>query len=254
MSSTQKPDLEENINVAQAHERVDRELAAAAREKRVDDQGAEPITLWVMAVCGIVAVIAGGILGAGGKLFAYGETFPENYVRASAPGTKDTGPLPKPAIDALIAKGQKVYSVKCNGCHQGDAKGNNNFPSLVGSEWVVGDSERFAMIILNGLAGPTSTGKSYPGGMPAQLGLSPEDLAGVMTYVRNNFGNSTGDVVSVNMAKQAIEISSNRAMAGKQVTGEELAANHAKNLPGDPMDPTTLVNPITLEPAEAAAP
>ncbi len=76
MSSTQKPDLEENINVAQAHERVDRELAAAAREKRVDDQGAEPITLWVMAVCGIVAVIAGGILGAGGKLFAYGETFP----------------------------------------------------------------------------------------------------------------------------------------------------------------------------------
>lgn len=253
MSSTQKPDLEETINVAEAHERVDREMAAAAREKRVDDQGSEPITLWVLAACGIVAVIAGGILGVGGQLFSYGDTFPQNYVRAKAPGAQESGPKPKPAIDALIAKGQKVYGVKCNGCHQGDAKGNNNYPSLVGSEWVIGHTERFAMIILNGLAGPTSTGKSYPGGMPAQLGLSPEDLASVMTYVRNNFGNSTGDVVSVDMAKEAFEISANRAKSGQQVTGEELAANHAKNLPGEPLIPATMVNPITLEPAEEQA-
>jgi len=252
MSSTQKPDLEENINVAEAHERVDRELAAAAREKRVNDQGTEPITLWVLTACGIVAVIAGGILGAGGKLFAYGDTFPKGYVRASAPGAENSGPLPKPAMEALVAKGQKVYSVKCNGCHQGDAKGNNNFPSLVGSAWVNGETERFAMIILNGLAGPTSTGKSYPGGMPAQLGLSPEELAAVMTFVRNNFGNSTGDVVSVEQAKSAIEISAARKDAGKQVTGEELTADHLKALPGATLDPATLVNPITLVPVEAA--
>ena len=254
MSSSKKPDLEESINVAEAHERVDREVAAAAREKRVDDQGSEPITLWVLAVCGIVAVIAGGILGAGGRLFAYDQIFPENYVQALPPGGKPPGPPDKPILDAMIAKGAKVYSVKCNGCHQGDAKGNNNFPSLVGSEWVTGETDRLSMIILNGLVGPTSTGKAYPGGMPAQLGLSPEDLASVMTYIRNNFGNSTGDVVSVEQAKAAIEISAGRADAGKQVTGEELAANHAKALPGDPVDPATMVNPITLEPAEAAAP
>lgn len=253
-SPSQKPDLEETINVAEAHERVDREVAAAAREKRIDDQGSEPITLWVLAVCGLVAVIAGGILGAGGKLFAYGNLFRDSYVRAVAPGEGDSGPMPKAALDAFMAKGSKIYSAKCNGCHQGDAKGNNNYPSLVGSEWVTGETERLAMIILNGLSGPTSTGKSYPGGMPAQLGLSATDLATVMTYVRNNFGNSTGDVVTVEMAEAALEISGNRKKVGQQTTGEELAANHAKPLPGEPLDPDTLVDPITLVPVESDDP
>ncbi len=253
MSSSQKPDLEETINVAEAHERVDREVAAAAREKRVDDQGSEPITLWVLAVCGIVAVIAGGILGAGGQLFAYDATFPENYVRLDAPGEDNDGPKPKDALAAYISKGSKVYGAQCSTCHQTDAKGNNNFPSLIGSEWVVGDTERFAMIILNGLKGPTSTGKTYPGGMAARL-VSAEDLAAVMTFMRNGLGNNTGDIVSVEMAKAAIEISAKRGKPGVQVTGEELSANHAKNLPGDPLDPATMVNPVTLEPVEAAAP
>lgn len=253
-SSSQKPDLEESINVAEAHERVDREMAAAAREKRLDDQGSEPITLWVLAVCGLVAVIAGGILGAGGKLFAYGDLFRDSYVRAVPPGAGESGPLPKAALDAYMAKGSKIYQAKCNGCHQGDAKGNNNYPTLVGSEWVLGETDRLAMIILNGLNGPTSTGKSYPGGMPAQLGLSATDLASVMTYVRNNFGNSAGDVVTVEMAEAALEISGKRAKVGQQTTAEELAAEHLKPLPGEPLDPSTLVDPITLQPVEATTP
>jgi len=252
-SPSQKPDLEETINVAEAHERVNRELAAAAREKRLDDQGSEPITLWVLAACGLVAVIAGSILGSGGRLFAYGDLFRHGYVRSTAPGAEDSGPLPKPALEAYMEKGKKIYSAKCNGCHQADAKGNSAAPSLVGSEWVLGETERFSMIILNGLKGPNSVGQSYTGGMPAQLGLSPEDLAGVMTYVRNNFGNSKGDVVTIEMAKAAIDISGKRAKAGEQVTGEELTADHLKPLPGDPLDPAALVNPLTLEPVEAAA-
>lgn len=253
-SSSQKPDLEETINVAQAHERVDREVAAAAREKRLDDQGSEPITLWVLAVCGLVAVIAGGILGAGGKLFAYGDLFRDSYVRAVAPGAGDAGPMPKAALDAFMAKGSKIYQAKCNGCHGANAAGGPAYPTLVGSEWILGDTERLAMIILNGLSGPISTGKSYPGGMPAQLGLSATDLATVMTYVRNNFGNTSGDVVTVEMAEAALEISGNRSKVGQQVTSEELSANHAKDLPGESLDPAVLVDPITLEPVEESAP
>lgn len=254
-SSQQKPDLEDSINVSEAHARVEREAAAAAREKPLSDQGTEPIALWVLAACGIVAVVAGGILGAGGNLFAYDQTFAVNYVRDKAPGEEASGPKPKPALDAYMARGAKIYSVKCNGCHQPDAKGGGTFPSLVGSEWVLGHTDRFAMIVLNGLQGPTSTGKTYPGGMPAQgLGLSAEDLAGILTYVRNNFGNTKGDIVTVEMAKAAIEISGKRAKAGQQVSGEELAADHAKDLPGAPLDPKTLVNPLTLEPVAAGAP
>jgi cytochrome c553 len=155
-----------------------------------------------------------------------------------------------------MAKGAKIYSAKCNGCHGADAKGDGaNYPSLAGSKWVIGNTEKLSMIILNGLQGPTSTGKTYGAGMPAQAaGLTPEDLAGVMTYLRNNFGNTTGDVTTAEMAKAALDISAARAKAGQQVTGEELVADHDKALPGAPLDPKIMVDPVTLAPATAAKP
>jgi mono/diheme cytochrome c family protein len=252
----QKPDLDESINVTEAHGRLVREAAACAREKRISANGSEPISLWVLAACGVVAVIAGGILGGGGTLFAYGTTFREGYVRTPPPGVAEQGAQPKEALAAYMAKGAKIYSAKCNGCHGSDGKGDGaNFPSLAGSKWVDGETERLAMIILNGLQGPISTGKSYGAGMPAQgAGLSPEDLAGIMTFVRNNFGNSTGDVVTVDMAKAALDISGKRAKAGQQVSGEELAADHLKALPGEVLDPKSMVDPIKLTPAAAPKP
>lgn len=250
--SNQKPDLDDSINVTEAHGRVVREAAACARENRIVDNGIAPISLWAFVACGVVLIIAGGILGGAGDLFAYGSTFREGYVRAPAEGAEDTGPVPKEALAAYMAKGAKIYTAKCNGCHGSDAKGNGStFPSLVGSTSVIGETERFAMIILNGLEGPVSDGKTY-GVMPPQgIGMQPEDLAGIMTYVRNNFGNSKGDVVTAEMAKAAIEISAARKNAGKSVTTAELTADHVKDLPGEKLDPKALLDPITLAPAKA---
>jgi cytochrome c553 len=140
-SPNQKPDLEDSINVTEAHGRVVREAAACAREKRIANNGSEPISLGVLAACGIAAVIAGGILGGAGKWFEYGSTFREGYVRTPAPGAAETGPQPKEALAAYMAKGAKIYSAKCNGCHGSDAKGNGStYPSLVGSAWVNGET------------------------------------------------------------------------------------------------------------------
>ncbi|RYD46075.1 MAG: cytochrome c [Verrucomicrobiaceae bacterium] len=252
-SLNSKPDLEDSINVAEAHGRVVREAAACVREKRIVDNGIAPISLWAFVSCGVVLLIAGGILGDGGRLFSYGSTFRENYVRTPAPGAEDSGPVPKEALAAYMSKGSKIYSAKCNGCHGSDAKGNGStFPSLVGSKWVLGETERLAMIILNGMEGPVSDGKTY-GVMPPQgIGMTPEDLAGIMTYVRNNFGNSNGDVVTIEMAKAAIEISAARKNAGKASTEGELTSEHVKVLPGEVLDPKTMVDPITLAPAAAA--
>ena len=249
-SQTPKPDLDESINVTQAHGKVARETAAAAREKRIAANGHEPVSLWVIAACGVVLLIAGGVLGNAGTFFTYGSTFKEGYVRAAAPGEGDSGPLPKAALAAYSAKGAKIYS-KCNGCHGADGKGDGaNYPSLAGSKWVVGDTQTLAMIILNGLQGPTSTGKTYGAGiMPAQgAGMSAEDLSAVMTYVRNSFGNSAGDIVSVEMAQKAMEISSSREQPGSPVTADEIAAKHNAMLSGEEIDPATMVNPITLAP------
>lgn len=254
-SPNQKPDLEESINVAEAHGRVVRDAAACAREKRIANNGSEPISLGILAVCGVVTIIAGGILGGSGNLFGYSSTFREGYVRTPAPGAAEQGPQPKEALAAYMKKGEKIYTAKCNGCHGSDAKGNGStYPSLVGSTWVNGETERFAMIILNGLEGPVSNGTTY-GVMPPQgIGMTPEDLAGIMTYVRNNFGNTIGDVVSVEMAQAALDVSAARKNAGKAVTGAELAADHVKALPGAVIDPKTMVDPLTLTPVAAPKP
>lgn len=252
-NSQSKPDLDEVINVTKAHGRVEREVAASAREKQLSADGHEPISLWVIVACGFVLLIAGSVLGMSGKWFDYDGFVREGYVRAKAPGVGDLGPPPKEALAAFSAKGLKIYSAKCNGCHGADGKGDGaNYPSLAGSDWVMGDSQKLAMVILNGLQGPTSTGKTYGAGvMPAQgTGMSAEDLAGVMTYVRNSFGNSSGDVVSPEMAASAFEVSASRDTPGAPVTAEEIKAKHMQELAGEPFDPSTLVDPATLEPVE----
>jgi len=253
MSAPNKnPDLDETINVTEAHARVVREAAACAREKRIVENGIEPISLWAFAACGIVLLIAGGVLGGAGKLFAYDATFKEGYVRSTPPGAEDTGPKPRPVLAALNSRGAKIYSSKCGGCHGPDAKGNGStYPTLAGSSWVIGETELFAMIILNGLTGPGSSGKTY-GIMPPQgVGMSPEDLAGVMTYLRNNHGNTVGDVVTPEMGQAAIDISTARPNAGNMATATELNSDHKKSLPGAVLAADTLVDPITFMPIPA---
>lgn len=249
-----KPDLEDSINVAETHDRLVRQAAAAAREKSLGENGSQPIALWIFLPLAVVLLVAGLVLGAGSGYFSYGSTFREGYVRAKAPGEENSGPQPKPALAAYSAKGAKIFSAKCSGCHGSDAKGDGaNYPALIGSEWVLGPTERFSMIVLNGLHGPTSTGKVFgAAGMPAQGGgMTPEDLAGILTFLRNNLGNSKGDVVTVDMAKAALDISGKRKNAGKQVDADELKAEHTKDLPGDKLDPATLVLPGNLAPAPA---
>jgi hypothetical protein len=101
-----------------------------------------------------------------------------------------------------------------------------------------------------------STGKTYggAGGMAAQgAGLSPEDLAGVMTYVRNNFGNSTGDVVTVEMAKAAMEISANAPRPASKSPPRNCRRTR-QSPPGRPARSQSLVDPITLAPVAAHRP
>ena len=257
--SNQQPDPEDARDATASDEHMASESAACAREKILAAPGTEPISLWVLAACGVVLLVAGSILdlGGAGRFFDYQALFRTGYERTPAPGTADQGPPPKEALVAYMAKGSKIYAAKCIVCHGPEAKGDGaNFPSLAGSKWATGETQRFAMIVLNGLQGPTSTGKVFPGaGMPSQApGLTPEDLAGVMTYVRNHFGNSTGDVITVAMVKEAQKISAARAKTGQQVTAEELTADYVKPLPGPTLDAKAMVDPITLAAVRAPKP
>ena len=252
MIDPSKPDLEESVNVTESHDRVLRGAAAASRENKLTENGAEPVSMWVMALCFIPVLFAGWTaFGYGTPLFSYKDTVRTGYVQVIPPDADGAVAQPEAAVLVYAKKGAKLYS-KCSGCHGSDGRGDGNaYPSLAGSAFANGEHERFAMIVLNGLTGPTSYGKTY-GVMPAQgAGMSPEDLACLMTYVRNSFGNKTGDVVTKQMAGEALKISGARAKAGAPVTADELNADHKKNLPGDVLAPDTLIDPITLEPVAA---
>jgi hypothetical protein len=71
-----------------------------------------------------------------------------------------------------------------------------------------------------------------------------------MTFIRNSFGNAVGDVVSPEMAQAALDIAAARKNPAAPVTADELKS-HEKDLPGEKVDPATLVDPITLKPVAA---
>lgn len=245
--------LEENPQKPDAAAAI-AEPAAVLREKRIAEDGRQAVAWWILVGCAAVLILAGFILRYGGKRWSYTALFRDGYVRATPPGSMAKPLPPKPAMEAYLARGRKVFDAKCIVCHGPEAKGDGvTFPSLVGSAWANGETQRFAMIILNGLQGPVSNGKTFGLMTPQGIGMTPEELAGIMTYVRNHFGNTTGDVVTVEMARAAMKISAARKNAGQAVTAAELTADHLKALAGLPVTAATLVDPITLEPVATTA-
>ena len=96
----------------------------------------------------------------------------------------------------LIAKGATVYAANCAACHQANGKGvAGAFPSLEGSKVVTGPAPDQIAIVLHGKAGTA---------MPAWKQLSDVDIASVITYTRNSWGNKAGDVLpaAVKTARQ----------------------------------------------------
>ncbi|MEM8898831.1 MAG: cytochrome c [Bacteroidota bacterium] len=114
-----------------------------------------------------------------------------------SPGTGEKNEQTKGEISELeMAMGKKVYEENCLVCHQEDGGGVPGLnPPLIGTEWVVGDKERLIKVVLNGLNEPiTIEGETYANVMPALNFLSDQEIALVLTYIRNDFDNQAGPV------------------------------------------------------------
>jgi mono/diheme cytochrome c family protein/glucose/arabinose dehydrogenase len=103
---------------------------------------------------------------------------------------------------ASFMRGAAVFGKDghCGTCHQADGNGlpEAQFPPLAGSKWVTGSDERLIKLALHGLSGPIQVkGKTYPGAVPMTpfKMLNDQEMADVLTFVRNAFGN-TASVVS----------------------------------------------------------
>lgn len=250
-----RPDLEDSTNVTQAHASLLETGAAQAREKKIEESGMEPVSLWVFLASAVVLLVGGGVMRGGGDLFSY-DPLPKDYIRSDFPdgGPEKVEPT-GPAMEVMMKKGANLY-LRCGGCHGSDGSGDGgDIPPLAGSEWVTGKSEILGMIILNGVTGPISVnGKVYGGKeMVSQNPLSQEELAALMTYVRNKFG-ETGDIVSVEQAAAAVALHEARkdgAPIAPKMTAEELKAKHDKELDGTGLQPDVIIDKQTLLPVAA---
>ncbi len=94
-----------------------------------------------------------------------------------------------------IEEGKRLYTQNCAACHQLDGKGiPGAFPPLAGSDYLLEDPTRGIHAILEGLEGPlTVNGQLYNSVMPA-MQLNDEEVASVLTYVLNSWGNEGGEV------------------------------------------------------------
>lgn len=99
-------------------------------------------------------------------------------------------------MQARMAAGEAGYKSYCQSCHQPDGSGMAGvFPPLAGSDYLLEDPERAIGIVLQGLSGPIEVnGNTYNAVMPHLAYLSDEQIADVLTYVLNAWGNDGGYV------------------------------------------------------------
>lgn len=96
-----------------------------------------------------------------------------------------------------LQRGRAVYEAVCALCHGSDGAGKpNQAPTFIGSDWVTGSPGRLIRIPLAGLTGPIEVnGEQWNLAMPAMgAALSDDDLAAVLTYMRQSWGNNAEEI------------------------------------------------------------
>ncbi|MFO7754840.1 MAG: cytochrome c [Bacteroidales bacterium] len=92
-----------------------------------------------------------------------------------------------------MEKGKKVYDRECLVCHQSDGSGVPNMhPPITDSESVSGNTDSLIVLILDGMEGPVVVkGEQYNSIMPPLKNvLNDQEIADLINYLRNSFGNS----------------------------------------------------------------
>ena len=120
---------------------------------------------------------------------------PQQVAAAAAPAAAAEDPNKKWTAEELKANGEKVYAANCVACHQATGKGMPPaFPPLDGSKIVNGPKAAQLALVLNGKQGTA---------MASFARLSDSELASVITYTRNSWGNKTGEAIQPAEVKAA---------------------------------------------------
>lgn len=121
-----------------------------------------------------------------------------------------------PAASADMALGKRIYDSQCTACHVSDGSGvRQMIPKLAGNPVVNShDPATLLRMVLNGSDGPRTAGNPTGAGMPAFDWRLPDDqVAAVLTYIRNAWGN-TAPGVNARQAAQSRQESGARPWVG----------------------------------------
>ena len=206
-------DYRETSDISEAH-------GAVAREHSVGNPGGVPVPIWLMTLCGVVLVWAGAYWG----MFS-GNLKPNGFDES---GGRDRGPAPGMANTAAAGglaqaaspkdEGKKYFTQNCVSCHQSSGLGvPNQYPPLAKSEYVNGTPKRLALILLKGLQGHVKVeGADFNGAMPAwEKNLNDKKIAYILTYVRQEWGNSAPEITPEQIAAARKEYAAHNEAASE---------------------------------------
>ncbi len=100
------------------------------------------------------------------------------------------------ALKSSVKRGEGIYNKYCSGCHQPNGKGlPGAFPPLAKSDYLLKDKNRAIGVVVNGLTGKIKVnGKDYNNSMPNFAYLKDREIADVLNYSLNSWGNDAGGV------------------------------------------------------------
>jgi mono/diheme cytochrome c family protein len=177
-----------------------------------------PAPLWAVTILGILAYF--GIA----HFVNMGAAFDPNAYGKYNTFAEVDGAHPKVELPEWFTVGKQVYLKNCLSCHQASGLGQAPlFPPLAKSDWVnVDGHSRLIRIVLGGLIGPIKVNDvEFNNNMLAWKDLlSDKEIASVLSYIRNEWGNKGTPVTPEEVAKIRAETKGR----GEQWTATELLA------------------------------
>lgn len=190
------------------------------RERPLEPEGMEAPPMWLW-----VTIFAAAFFGAY-YMGAYVGDFsadPHYMYRDRVAAVADEEPV---AVD-----GGQVYTQRCQTCHQADGEGVSGvFPPLNRAEqWVTGPEGRPIRILLHGMEGEMEVrGNIYNGQMPGFGRLDDEEIAAVLTHIRQSWDNDASEIT----ADQVAAVRDAEADRTAPWTADELLTEERSTVPG----------------------
>jgi nitrite reductase (NO-forming) len=112
--------------------------------------------------------------------------------------------IPDPNLNESIKRGKEVYTLYCQNCHMEDGKGMPEInPPLAKADYIRKPAKTLISVILDGQSGEVVVNdKKYNIEMPAQAYLTDEQIADVLNFSRNSWGNKIPGVITPAKVKE----------------------------------------------------